>query len=54
MKQAYKELQAKLKIPEDKPIPLEALAKLPNVQWFGGADLSKMFDLTGACNLWAI
>jgi phage terminase large subunit-like protein len=47
--QAYKELQAKLKIPENKPIPLEALAKLPNVHWFGGADLSKMFDLTGAC-----
>ena len=47
--EAYKELRAKLKIPENKPIPLEALAKLPNVQWFGGADLSKMFDLTGAC-----
>lgn len=31
----------------DKPIPIEELAKLP-VQWFGGADLSKMFDLTGA------
>ena len=46
--QAYKELQAKLKL-ENKPIPLEVLAKLPNVQWFGGADLSKMFDLTGAC-----
>ena len=47
--EADKELKAKLKIPEDKPIPIEALAKLPNVQWFGGADLSKMFDLTGAC-----
>jgi len=46
--EAYKELQAKMKL-KDKPIPLEALAKLPNVQWFGGADLSKMFDLTGAC-----
>jgi phage terminase large subunit-like protein len=46
--EASKELKAKLKIPEDKPIPLTALAKLP-VQWFGGADLSKMFDLTGAC-----
>jgi phage terminase large subunit-like protein len=45
---AYKELQAKLKL-DNKPIPLETLAKLPNVQWFGGADLSKMFDLTGAC-----
>lgn len=32
-----------------KPITLEALAELPGVQWFGGADLSKMFDLTGAC-----
>lgn len=31
----------------NKPIPLEEIAKLP-VQWFGGADLSKMFDLTGA------
>jgi phage terminase large subunit-like protein len=47
--EAYKELHTKLKIPKDKPIPLEALAKLPNVHWFGGADLSKMFDLTGAC-----
>jgi phage terminase large subunit-like protein len=47
--EAYKELQAKLKIPKDKAIPLETLAKLPNVHWFGGADLSKMFDLTGAC-----
>jgi phage terminase large subunit-like protein len=46
--EAYKELQAKLKL-KDKPITLEALAKLPNVHWFGGADLSKMFDLTGAC-----
>jgi phage terminase large subunit-like protein len=47
--EAYKELQAKLKISKDKPIPIETLAKLPNVHWFGGADLSKMFDLTGAC-----
>lgn len=30
------------------PVTLENLAKLPGVQWFGGADLSKMFDLTGA------
>jgi len=41
---ANKELEAKL----GGPVTLEALAKLP-VQWFGGADLSKMFDLTGAC-----
>ena len=27
---------------------LKHLAGLP-IQWFGGADLSKMFDLTGAC-----
>ena len=46
--EAYKELQAKLNL-KDKPITLEVLAKLPNVHWFGGADLSKMFDLTGAC-----
>jgi phage terminase large subunit-like protein len=43
------ELKKKLKIPENKPIPLETLATLKGVQWFGGADLSKMFDLTGAC-----
>jgi phage terminase large subunit-like protein len=36
-----------LKLPENKPIPIATLAKLP-IQWFGGADLSKMFDLTGA------
>jgi phage terminase large subunit-like protein len=29
-------------------LTIENLAKLP-IQWFGGADLSKMFDLTGAC-----
>jgi phage terminase large subunit-like protein len=46
---AQKELKRKLKIPEDQPIPIEKLATLKNVQWFGGADLSKMFDLTGAC-----
>jgi phage terminase large subunit-like protein len=46
---AQKELKKKLKIPEDQPIPIEKLATLKNVQWFGGADLSKMFDLTGAC-----
>ena len=44
---AYAELKEKLKIPADKPIPLEALAAL-KIQWVGGADLSKMFDLTGA------
>jgi phage terminase large subunit-like protein len=47
--EAAKELKAKMNIPEDKPIPIAAIAKLPNIQWFGGADLSKMFDLTGAC-----
>jgi phage terminase large subunit-like protein len=45
---AQVELKKKLKIKEDQPIPIDALAKLP-IQWFGGADLSKMFDLTGAC-----
>jgi phage terminase large subunit-like protein len=44
---AYAELKQKLKIPQDKPIPIEALAAL-KIQWVGGADLSKMFDLTGA------
>jgi phage terminase large subunit-like protein len=42
--EAMKELQKKLK----EPVTIQALSKLP-VQWFGGADLSKMFDLTGAC-----
>jgi phage terminase large subunit-like protein len=48
---AYQELKQLLKLPENdqfQKIPIEALAGLP-VQWFGGADLSKMFDLTGAC-----
>ena len=45
--EAQKELCRLLKLPEDKPIPLSALATLP-IQWFGGADLSKMYDLTGA------
>jgi phage terminase large subunit-like protein len=45
--ESYKELCKMLKLPEDKPIPIAALAKIP-IQWFGGADLSKMFDLTGA------
>lgn len=43
------ELKKKMGIPEDQPIPIDKLAQLKNVQWFGGADLSKMFDLTGAC-----
>ena len=46
--EALQKLKQLLKLPDNKdPIPIEALAKLP-VQWFGGADLSKMFDLTGA------
>jgi phage terminase large subunit-like protein len=43
------ELKKKLNIKEDQPIPIDTIAKLKNVQWFGGADLSKMFDLTGVC-----
>lgn len=46
--ESHAELKQLLNVPENKPIALEQLAKLP-VQWFGGADLSKMFDLTGAC-----
>jgi phage terminase large subunit-like protein len=42
--EALKELEALL---GEKPT-YETLAKLP-VNWYGGADLSKMFDLTGAC-----
>jgi phage terminase large subunit-like protein len=45
---AYQKLKELLKIPDDQIIPLEALAKIPNLHWYGGADLSKMFDLTGA------
>lgn len=41
---AYAELEQKLKA----PVTIEKLATLP-VQWYGGADLSKMYDLTGAC-----
>lgn len=41
---AFAELEKKI----GQPVTLQALAKLP-VQWFGGADLSKMYDLTGAC-----
>jgi phage terminase large subunit-like protein len=43
------ELKKKLNIKEDQPIPLEKIAAVKNIQWFGGADLSKMFDLTGVC-----
>jgi phage terminase large subunit-like protein len=43
------ELKKKLNIPESDPIPMKTLANLKGVQWFGGADLSKMFDLTGVC-----
>jgi phage terminase large subunit-like protein len=46
---AQVELKKKLNIPQDQPIPIEKIAGLKNVQWFGGADLSKVFDLTGAC-----
>lgn len=45
---AEKELREAAGVIGDGPIPLEAIAKLPIV-WYGGADLSKMFDLTGAC-----
>jgi phage terminase large subunit-like protein len=31
-----------------KPLTIDKLAALP-VTWYGGADLSKLFDLTGAC-----
>jgi phage terminase large subunit-like protein len=41
--EAFAELEKKI----GSPVTLEALAKLP-IQWTGGADLSKMFDLTGA------
>jgi phage terminase large subunit-like protein len=41
-------LRKLLKLPEESPIPISALSSLP-VDWYGGADLSKMFDLTGAC-----
>jgi phage terminase large subunit-like protein len=47
--EAHAELKKLLKIPQNEAIPLERIAKLSGVQWFGGADLSKMFDLTGAC-----
>lgn len=40
---SFEELAEKM----GQPVTMEALAKLP-IQWFGGADLSKMFDLTGA------
>lgn len=40
--------QAELEEKLGKPLTIDKLAALP-VQWYGGADLSKMFDLTGAC-----
>lgn len=46
--EAYKTLQEKLKVPENEKITLEKLAALP-VSWWGGADLSKTYDLTGTC-----
>ena len=45
--EATKNLKEKLKIPEEKEITMAALSQL-KIEWFGGADLSKMFDLTGA------
>ena len=41
---------AELGIDPDWPLPkkLEKLAKLPGVKWYGGADLSKLHDLTAA------
>ena len=45
--EAQKDLKKMLLIPDDQAIKLEDLAKL-KIEWFGGADLSKMFDLTGA------
>jgi phage terminase large subunit-like protein len=45
--EATKNLKEKLKIPEEKEITIATLSKL-KIEWFGGADLSKMFDLTGA------
>lgn len=48
---AYVELQKKLEQKQllkfGQPITADILASL-NIQWVGGADLSKMFDLTGA------
>lgn len=41
---AFNELEKKI----GSPVTLESLSKLP-IAWYGGADLSKMFDLTGAC-----
>lgn len=46
--EACKKLKSILNLQPHQPITLKDLAALP-VQWFGGADLSKMFDLTGAC-----
>jgi phage terminase large subunit-like protein len=46
---AHAELKKLMDIPQNEAIPLEKIAALKGVNWFGGADLSKMFDLTGAC-----
>ena len=45
--ESLKALKAKLKIAPEKEVTIADLAKL-KIEWFGGADLSKMFDLTGA------
>ena len=49
--EAYKELQKILEqkqlIKYNQPITIEILAEL-KIDWFGGADLSKQYDLTGA------
>lgn len=42
--EAFAELEKKI----GSPVTVDTLSKLP-IQWTGGADLSKMFDLTGAC-----
>jgi phage terminase large subunit-like protein len=46
--EAYKELQPRLNLQPHQAITIEDLASLP-ITWTGGADLSKMHDLTGAC-----
>ena len=45
--ESMKALKAKLKIAPEKELTIADLSKL-KIEWFGGADLSKMFDLTGA------
>jgi phage terminase large subunit-like protein len=46
--QSEKELRTLLKIKETDSITIERLSKLP-IEWWGGADLSKMHDLTASC-----